>query len=147
MNSPSRASWVSGIAIGVVSLGHSLFRILVTAAAPADQLPAALLAFISNIAVTLVLAGEVRLGLHLARCPGLNRAAMLAIPGTLVGILAVANFIPVKTHAVRVDLPVPGGPFVPPPLLPIAVTLIVIILPCAVAYIVGRTQRPKRGVA
>jgi hypothetical protein len=148
MYSALRASWISGLAVGAISIGYDLYRFAtLSGTGLEDSGTVSLAASVTFVVLAVVITGEVRLGLYLSKCQTLSKAAALAIPGILLALLAIYHAVPIKAHAVHLDLPAPGTPNPWPPLLPTLFSLAVAITPGVVAYVVGMAQRSKHGVA
>jgi len=102
---------------------------------------------ITALVAGVVIAVAVRIGLLLAGCRQLAARFVLITAAVNVMILGILGATPVKTHAIKLDLP--SGQHSP---LGIPVTfwlaiVVALLVPALVAYIVGRIGRERADAA
>ncbi|HTU68338.1 MAG TPA: hypothetical protein VMF52_20515 [Steroidobacteraceae bacterium] len=101
-----QAAWRSASVVGIAAL---VYAIVVMAGIPAvSEIPwvALLLAvFIGSAVVWVVVATAFRLGFRLAGSTGISRGVVMLTAGVYLGIAVALAMVPLKTHAVKLDVP------------------------------------------
>lgn len=145
MYSSWHAALVSGIAIAA-ALAVGIAIELVGSSEP-DPLPVAFI--VGSFAITALVAGAfvifaVRGGLFLARCRQLPGRFALIIAAVNVTILGILGTTPIETHAIRIDMPPAQGSHVEVPITFWLTIVSMILIPVAVAYLVGHIAQRNR---
>jgi membrane protease YdiL (CAAX protease family) len=96
------------------------------------------------IAVGIVMALAVRVGLHLASCSHLALRFALIIPGASLLIVGILASWPVETHAIKLDMPSGRTSPISPPLTFWLFIVAAILVPVVVSYTIGRLARAKQ---
>jgi len=148
MYSPRSTALVSGIATAAaMAIG---IAVQISRSSTPDALPPAFAVGASTISALIagiVIAVAVRIGLLLASCRQLAVRFVLFIAAVNVVLLGILVCTPVKTHAIKLDLP--SGQLSPPE-APITFWLTIVaalLVPVLLAYIVGRISRGRADVA
>lgn len=147
MYSAWSAALINGIALAV-ALAIGIVVQLTRSSTP-DPLPVAFI--VGSFVVAALVAGilvmlSVRGGLLLARCEQIPLRSALVIAAVNVVVLGFLGAAPVKTYAIKLDMPAAQGSHLEVPLLFWLLVLAGLLLPAFVAYVVGRVARGRAGV-
>jgi hypothetical protein len=145
MYSAFKTSWVSGLVVVGAGLVYMLFIIasLSDSATDGAVVQAGWLTMAAVAIYAAVVAAAVRVGLHIAGSSHLSRQSALAIPVIYLVAVGLLSTVPVRTHA-AIDSAGTSSM--------IAVTvsillLLLVVLPLAISFVIGRMSRKAFGSA
>jgi hypothetical protein len=113
-----------------------------------DPLPVSFIVVTTLIvasAVGIAMTLAVRSGLQLASCSHLALRFVLVIPAASLLMLGILATWPVESHAIKLDLPSGQTSPISSPFTFWLLTVVLILIPILVSYVVGRLARRVRG--
>jgi hypothetical protein len=152
MYSQWQAAWRSAWAVGVVLLAYALFHFWPDISEAPARRGSILFAMSCGVGLlTLVIGCSFRYGLRLSGKTGARLLTIVVTPAAYLAILKVLTAIPIHTHAVRLDMPVPQPQLdesllMNAPVLLGSLVLLFVLLPIAVSYCVARTLGGRANV-
>ena len=141
MPSPWQVSWVGGGCAGGAIAAYLATGVVSQSGLPEGLLPLAVQSLLVIALCGLFVALAIRLGLSCAGSQPLSWRATLIIPTVFIPILALLGTIPVKTHAVVIDMPPSGSSVAGLDVLMFGLYLGVLLIPGTVAFIVAKISR------